>query len=69
MGAVRRRLLAQAHAPEAHKPIFEKLIQGGLLQLLEKKQYLDANVLIQDVTGEVFDVESLIAANASKPSN
>jgi precorrin-2 dehydrogenase/sirohydrochlorin ferrochelatase len=68
MGAIRQHLLAQAHAPEAHKPIFEKLIQADLLHLIQKKQYAAANALIEDATGEVFDVEFLIATNPPKSS-
>ena len=34
MGAIRAKLLAEAHAPEAHKPLFEKLIEADLLELV-----------------------------------
>ena len=35
MGAIRRKLLAEAHEPEAHKPLFERLIAGDLLELVK----------------------------------
>ena len=66
MGAIRKRLLAQAHAPEAHKPIFERLIHGGLLELIKDKRYADAGALIESAAGETFDVEFLLTPNPSQ---
>jgi precorrin-2 dehydrogenase/sirohydrochlorin ferrochelatase len=69
MGAIRHRLLTQAHEPEAHKPIFERLIQEGLLHLIQKKRYQDANALIKATAGVELDLESLLTMESFSPSN
>ena len=38
MGAIRRKLLAGDHAPEAHKHIFERLIEGELLERVRRDE-------------------------------
>lgn len=60
MGAVRQRLLAQAHAPEQHKPLFEKLIQGGLLELIESGDRQGIDALLESVLGPDFKYETLM---------
>jgi len=60
MGAIRKRLLSDEHAPEAHKPLFEQLIQGQLLELIAANDYPGINTLLQDVLGPDFTYEELI---------
>jgi precorrin-2 dehydrogenase/sirohydrochlorin ferrochelatase len=60
MGAVRQRLLAQAHAPEQHKPLFEKLIQGGLLELIRGGDRQGIDALLESVLGPDFKYETLM---------
>lgn len=60
MGAIRSRLLAEAHAPEAHRPLFEKLITGGLLERIREKDTRAVNRLLFDILGEGYAVEQLI---------
>jgi precorrin-2 dehydrogenase len=60
MGAIRSRLLAEAHAPEAHKPLFERLITGGLLESIRKKDLGAVNRMLFDILGEGYEVERLV---------
>ena len=45
MGAIRKKLLAQAHAPEAHKQLFEQLLNSDILELLHKEKREEINSL------------------------
>ncbi len=60
MGAVRKRLLAEAHAPEQHKPLFEKLIQGGLLEMIKGDDRQGIDALLATVLGAEFTYETLM---------
>ncbi|MFZ1986273.1 MAG: bifunctional precorrin-2 dehydrogenase/sirohydrochlorin ferrochelatase [Desulfatitalea sp.] len=60
MGAVRQRLLQQAHAPEAHKPIFEQLITQGLLEMIRSDDRQGIDRLLAEVVGPGFRYEDLI---------
>ena len=60
MGAIRKKLLAQAHAPEQHKPLFNQLIDGNLLNLLAKQDKENINKLLLDVLGPGFKLEELL---------
>jgi precorrin-2 dehydrogenase / sirohydrochlorin ferrochelatase len=63
MGAVRRRLLREAHAPEAHKPLFERLIAEGLLEMIRLDRRPQINTLLSQVLGPEFVYEELIEDN------
>lgn len=60
MGAVRNRLLQTAHAPEAHKPLFERLIQGNLLELIKDNRKTEINRLLAEVLGSGYDYDELV---------
>jgi precorrin-2 dehydrogenase/sirohydrochlorin ferrochelatase len=60
MGAIRKRLLAEAHAPEAHKPLFEQLIAGGLLEMIRSDDRTNINSLLSRVIGPGFDYQALM---------
>jgi precorrin-2 dehydrogenase/sirohydrochlorin ferrochelatase len=60
MGAIRERLLAERHSPEAHKPIFEKLIGAGLLELIKADDRLAIDGLLADVLGPTYHYQELI---------
>lgn len=51
MGAIRQRLLATEHAPEAHKPLFEQLIHDGLLEMIKNKDIKTMDTLLARVLG------------------
>lgn len=60
MGAIRKKLLARAHEPEAHKKLFEQLINGELLELLREEKNEEINSLLHNVLGDGYRVEELI---------
>ena len=60
MGAVRSRLLARDHAPEEHKPLFEALIDGGLLEMIRQERVVAIDELLAEVLGEGFRYEALM---------
>jgi len=61
MGAIRKKLLRQAHEPEAHKPLFEQLLNSDLLGMLQENKIDDINALLFDILGEGFKFEELNA--------
>jgi precorrin-2 dehydrogenase/sirohydrochlorin ferrochelatase len=60
MGAVREKLLRQAHEPEAHKDLFNQLIDRDLVGLIKANNTKEINALLHDVLGEGFKIESLL---------
>lgn len=60
MGAIRQNLLSQAHAPEAHKGLFEQLINSGLLELIRENRIEEINSLLLDVLGEGYRYDALM---------
>lgn len=64
MGKVRKKLLETRHAPEEHKPLFEALINAGLLALVKDKKTDEINRLLKDTVGEILgescDYETLM---------
>lgn len=60
MGSIRARLLAQEHAPEAHKPLFEKLIHNNLLDMIKSDDRNGINTLLKEVLGPGYSYEELM---------
>ena len=63
MGAIRKKLLSQDHAPEAHKHLFEQLIDAGLVQMLKDGDTENINSLLLEVLGEGYGLESLTSVH------
>jgi precorrin-2 dehydrogenase/sirohydrochlorin ferrochelatase len=61
MGAIRKRLLSREHAPEAHKPIFEKIIRSDILSWIRDGRMQDVNRLLEEALGEGWRAEELLA--------
>ncbi|OEU68324.1 MAG: siroheme synthase [Desulfobacterales bacterium PC51MH44] len=61
MGAIRKKLLAKSHKPEAHKHLFEQLIRRGLVEMIRDRKDKDINVLLHEVLGEGYIFEELMA--------
>ncbi len=59
MGAIRKKLLRQAHEPEVHKPLFEQLLNSDLIGMIQKNKIDDINALLFDILGEGFNFEEL----------
>ena len=60
LGAIRKKLLSQAHEPEAHKPLFEQLINSNILEMIRENKTEDINALLFKVLGDGFDYEALM---------
>jgi len=59
MGAVREKLLAEKHAPEAHKPLFEKLIAAGIVDLIREGDEKKIDALLREILGAEFSLAFL----------
>jgi len=62
MGAIRQKLLAEAHEPEAHKPLFERLIAGDLLELVKTGEKDRIDRLLEEVLGPGYRYDQLMTA-------
>lgn len=60
MGAIRKKLLSQAHEPEAHKTLFNQLIDSDLIQLIQAGKTEEINSLLYKILGEGYKIEELI---------
>jgi precorrin-2 dehydrogenase/sirohydrochlorin ferrochelatase len=60
MGAIRKKLLSKDHGPEAHKHLFEQLIETDLVQMLKNADTDAINTLLLDVLGDGYDYKTLI---------
>lgn len=60
MGAIRKKLLSQAHEPEAHKALFNQLIDSELIEMLRADQKKDVNLLLHKILGEGYRIEELL---------
>jgi precorrin-2 dehydrogenase/sirohydrochlorin ferrochelatase len=66
MGNIRNRLLTQSHAPEAHKSLFEALIDRGIVDLMRQKEDEKINDLLREILGEGYEINSLMKSNNRK---
>lgn len=60
MGAVRKKLLSVAHAPEAHKPLFESLVQNDLIHLIRSGDRQGVNALLVKTFGHGFEFDTIM---------
>jgi len=60
MGAIRKKLLGQAHEPEAHKPLFEQLLNSDLIGLIQKAEIDKIDSLLLEVLGEGYIFNDLM---------
>ncbi|MEW5909181.1 MAG: bifunctional precorrin-2 dehydrogenase/sirohydrochlorin ferrochelatase [Thermodesulfobacteriota bacterium] len=63
MGAIRNNLLSQRHAPEAHKPLFEALLDRGIVDLMRQKEFDKVNDLLKDLLGKEYELQSLMKSD------
>jgi precorrin-2 dehydrogenase / sirohydrochlorin ferrochelatase len=61
MGAIRKKLLSEKHEPEAHKPIFEKLIHSNLLEHIRSKDIEAINTELYNSLGNGYRFEDLFS--------
>jgi precorrin-2 dehydrogenase len=64
MGSIRAKLLSEKHEPEAHKPLFEEIIENDLMGLIKKKKIDAINTLLFKVLGDGYVYEELMKNNA-----
>jgi precorrin-2 dehydrogenase/sirohydrochlorin ferrochelatase len=60
LGAIRKKLLGRAHEPEAHKTLFNQLIDSDILNLIHKGKKKDINALLYKILGEGYRLEELL---------
>ena len=60
MGAIRKKLLRQAHEPEAHKPLFEQLLNSDLIGMIRKAEFDKIDSLLLEVLGEGYIFSDLM---------
>jgi precorrin-2 dehydrogenase/sirohydrochlorin ferrochelatase len=60
MGVIRKKLLSKDREPEAHKHLFEQLIETDLVQMLKNADIEAINTLLLDVLGDGYDYKTLI---------
>jgi precorrin-2 dehydrogenase/sirohydrochlorin ferrochelatase len=60
MGAIRTRLLLEEHAPEQHKPLFQKIIYSDIILWIENRQFEEIDRLLLDVLGPGYAVKELL---------
>lgn len=60
MGEIRKKLLAEKHEPEAHKPLFEQLINKGLIEMIKDSNTEKINMLLFEILGEGYNYEALM---------
>ncbi len=61
LGAIRQRLVEREHAPDEHRKVLGRLIDGGLLALVKDGDRDGINTLLQSELGDGFDAERLMA--------
>ncbi len=54
MGAIRKKLLRNSHEPEAHRHLFEKLINKDIVQLIKNNNFDKINAVLFDVLGDGY---------------
>ena len=60
LGAIRKKLLQQAHEPEAHKPLFEQLINSDLIVMIQKGKIEEIDALLFEILGEGYNFKELM---------
>ena len=60
MGGIRSVLLKEKHAPEEHKPIFNRIIDSPIIDLIREGKKEEINDLLQDILGDGFNFDELM---------
>lgn len=69
MGAIRKKLLKETHEPEAHKHLFEDLIDKDLVQMIRDSDTDKLNSVLFEVLGEEYDYNNLMKQEESGMTN
>ncbi len=60
MGAIRKKALSEKHEPEAHKHLFEQLINRGLVDMVRNHDEEKINSLLLEIFGKEYRFEELM---------
>jgi len=60
MGGIRSLLLKEKHAPEEHKPIFNRIIESNIIDLIRAGKKEEIDTLLRDILGDGFKVDDLM---------
>jgi precorrin-2 dehydrogenase/sirohydrochlorin ferrochelatase len=60
MGAIRKKLLGEDHHPEAHKNIFQQIIEQGLLDMIRMRKKEDIDSLLLGILGHGYSYDELM---------
>ena len=63
MGIIRKKLLRQSHEPEAHKPLFNTLIEGGLIDMIRDGRKTEIDQLLFETLGDEFRYDRLMKSD------
>ena len=63
MRAIRARLLKEKHAPEEHKPLFNRIIAGGAVDLIRQGRIDELDRLLAGILGEGYTAEDLMGTD------
>ena len=64
MGAIRKKALSEKHEPEAHKHLFEQLINRGLVDMVRNNDEERINSLLLEIFGQGYRFEELMKADS-----
>jgi len=60
MGEIRKKLLSEDHEPEAHKHLFEQVIERKLIEMIKERNITAVNSLLFEIFGQGYAYESLM---------
>lgn len=60
MGGIRSLLLKEKHAPEEHKPIFNRIIESGIIDLIRDGKKEEINAVLRNILGDGFTFDDLL---------
>jgi len=63
MGEIRKKLLSEDHEPEAHKHLFEQLIERKLVEMIKDRNFTAVDSLLFEIFGKGYGYESLMGLN------
>lgn len=64
MGEIRKKLLSEDHEPEAHKHLFEQLIERKLIGMIKDRNITAVNSLLFEIFGQGYVYESLMGLHS-----
>jgi precorrin-2 dehydrogenase/sirohydrochlorin ferrochelatase len=67
MGAIRRKLLGRTHEPEAHKWLFEQLIDKGLVHMIKDHNRSAIDTLLYKTFGTGYEFDALMHEESGDP--